>query len=242
MKNKCGIYVLCHNDENTIQIILNELVNSKLSNEIFVTLVDDYSSDSTLDIIKKSGFRFIANNENLGYGGSIKRVLQDAFDEDFAFFGIFPGDHQRKLSDLLEMLQLAQENNFDVVIGTKVFFKDGNIGPFRRRIGNIFITNLCRVFFNKNIKDPLAGFKVYKTLSAYQIAFNCSSKFGFDIDYLFWSEFNNHKKNYYPAEVSYLSKKSSIKNVQTQGMKFVLRILIYFIAKILFKLIKIKNK
>lgn len=241
MKNENGFYILCHNDQDTVPLIIEELISLNLNDSLKITFVDDFSSDQTLDLIKSSPFRVIANTCNLGYGGSIKMITRDALQSDMEYFGIFPGDLQRRLTDLINMLKLAETGKYDVVVGTKYHFKDNNPGPVRRQFGNFLITNLCRLFFNKNIKDPLAGFKVYKVDSAYRIIFNCSSRFGFDIDYLFWSEFNSYDKYYYEAEVSYLRHKSSITNVQTQGIKFLLRIMIYFVVKILFKLINLKN-
>ena len=73
--NLVSVIVPVFNEEKTIAEVLNSLLNISIINQIIV--VDDKSTDGTLEIIKKNFSNevfLIENSKNVGKGATIKHL------------------------------------------------------------------------------------------------------------------------------------------------------------------------
>ncbi len=114
-----------------------------------VYILDDCSSDKTLDWLLKNNIKYIKNKKNLGYERNLINSIKK-FKNSCEYLITFDGDGQHKISDLKKILKIKK--NYDIII-------------CNRKIKNRFLEYLIS-FFSKNFygfKDPLSGFKVYKT-------------------------------------------------------------------------------
>lgn len=112
-------------------------------------ILDDCSTDKTLDWLLKNNIKFIKNKINLGYERNLLKGIKK-FKNSCEYLITFDGDGQHKISDLKKILNIKK--NYDIII-------------CNRKIKNRFLEYLIS-FFSKTFygfKDPLSGFKVYKT-------------------------------------------------------------------------------
>tara|TARA_B100000780_G_C21098275_1_gene443075 strand:+ start:638 stop:1285 length:648 start_codon:yes stop_codon:yes gene_type:complete len=146
-KNQIIILIPSYNEIKTLKKICLEI--KKLNLKFLV--IDDASSDGTLQWLKKKRFNYINNKRNIGYENSIisgiKYILKK-FKSKYLITFDADGEHQTK--DLIKIIKQLEHRNVDMIIGN------------RNRFNRFSEYILSFLFFIKfGIKDPLSGFKVY---------------------------------------------------------------------------------
>ena len=114
-----------------------------------VCVLDDCSTDETSDWLIKNKINFITNKKNLGYEKNLINGIKKL--KSYCDFLItFDGDGQHKLSDLKKIIKIKRP--FDIIVCNR---------KQKNRFMEEVISYFSNLFFN--LKDPLSGFKVYKT-------------------------------------------------------------------------------
>ncbi len=112
---KVSILVPCYNVEKYLPQCLDSVVNQTLK-DIEIIVINDGSTDSTLDIIKsyaeKDNRIKIIDKKNEGYGKSMNRGLDVATGE---YIGIVESDDWVENDMFESLVKIAEENNVDVV-------------------------------------------------------------------------------------------------------------------------------
>ena len=112
---KVSILVPCYNVEKYLPQCLDSIVNQTLK-DIEIIVINDGSTDSTLDIIKKyakDDKRIkIIDKQNEGYGKSMNRGLDAATGE---YIGIVESDDWVDGDMFEKLVKIADENDVDVV-------------------------------------------------------------------------------------------------------------------------------
>ena len=115
MTPKVSILVPCYNVEKYLTQCLDSIVNQTLK-DIEIIVINDGSTDSTLDIIKsyaKKDKRIkIIDKPNEGYGKSMNRGLDAASGE---YIGIVESDDWVDADMFQDLVKIADENNADIV-------------------------------------------------------------------------------------------------------------------------------
>jgi dolichyl-phosphate beta-glucosyltransferase len=167
--------------EATLQAISKYLENQKYSYEIIV--VDDGSTDNTIEVVGKYGVKIFKNERNMGKGYSVKRGMLSAEGEYRLFMD---ADHSVKI-DNLERFMKCIEEGADVVIASievpGATIQDDNYG-YRRIFGRLS-KFLIRHIATSGIYDTQRGFKLF-TESAANTIFPVQriNRWGFDIEIL----------------------------------------------------------
>ena len=181
-----SIIIPCYNEENSIIKILENIISTKLVNDIEkeIIIIDDFSKDqsyltvnSFLKENKLNNINIYRNEKNFGKGYSIKKgislckgkyiIIQDA---DLEYD---PGEYNLLLKPMIY-------NNADVVYGSR--FKGNQphrILFFWHSIGNKFLTFLCNLLNNLNLTDMETCYKLFKSEIIKNIQLK-ENRFGFE--------------------------------------------------------------
>ncbi len=112
---KVSILVPCYNVEKYLKQCMDSIVNQTLK-DIEIIVINDGSTDSTLDIIKsyaKKDKRIkIIDKQNEGYGKSMNRGLDAATGE---YIGIVESDDWVDIDMFEKLVKIADKNKVDVV-------------------------------------------------------------------------------------------------------------------------------
>ena len=159
--NLVSVIVPVFNEERTIAEVLNSLLNISIINQIIV--VDDKSTDGTVEIIKKNFLNevfLIENSKNVGKGATIRQALEVVNSE---FCCIQDADLELNPKYIIEYFNLANSNNLDVVFGSR--FKNLKIDgyPLKLSIANKLYTFLINILTNYNFQDVNCGHKFFKS-------------------------------------------------------------------------------
>ncbi len=161
---KLSIIIPCYNEENTIDIILNKVINNNYKNKE-VIVIDDSSTDNSREIIQKYKnnklFKLIFNNKNMGKGYCIRSGINIA-SGDICLFQ--DADLEYDPLEHVRVIQPILDGNADVVYGSR-FMGYGISKPIslRHRYGNYFITSFCNLITKLNLTDIETCFKAIKT-------------------------------------------------------------------------------
>lgn len=152
---KLSIIIPCYNEENTIELILNEIDAVDLGEiEKEVIVVDDYSQDATRTVLsnyKNHNVKVILQGSNQGKGAALKRGFLESTGD---LVIVQDADREYDPRDYLKLLIPFQENRADVVFGSR--FSGG--GPRRvvylsNTIGNKLMTRLSALLSGLYVSD-----------------------------------------------------------------------------------------
>ena len=158
-----SIIIPTYNEEQTINLILEKIFNQKQYKKE-VILVDDCSTDKTLDVLNlemKKKIKIIKNDKNYGKGYSIRRGIKEC---KGSIIIIQDADLEYDPSDYTKLLNPILEGKADVVYGTR-FHGSGEkrVLNYWHKIGNSILTTLSNMLSNINLTDMEVGFKVFRT-------------------------------------------------------------------------------
>jgi glycosyltransferase involved in cell wall biosynthesis len=161
-----SVVIPAFNEAERVERCLRETVAAleELGFDGEVILVDDGSHDETLDRASQTAqllhqVRVMAHGVNLGKGSALVRGTYAARGDYVLFMDADLEVHPRQVAILYEALQ---EQEADVVIGSKLH-RDSDVDyPPRRRLITMAYYVLVRVMFGLPVHDTQTGLKLYR--------------------------------------------------------------------------------
>ena len=156
---KSCIVIPAFNEGGRIKVVLTKLLQSGFKD---VILVDDGSDDETLEIVRELPIIVAQHQINLGQGAALRTGTQIAMRLGFDVVVHFDADGQHRIEDIDTMLTVLQNEDVNVVIGSRFLQQKSNL-PLKKQI----ILWLAKVFSRKLLQleftDPQSGLRAFKT-------------------------------------------------------------------------------
>ena len=161
---KISIIIPCYNEENSIESVVNKILNLKDFNSEII-IIDDYSTDSSRDIIEKKlndkVGKIILNEKNFGKGYSIREGIKEASGDIIL---IQDADLEYSPDDYKKLIKPISGGYADVVYGSRfIGSSEKRVLYFWHTIGNKILTLLSNIFTNLNLTDMEVCYKVFKS-------------------------------------------------------------------------------
>ena len=165
---KLSVIIPCFNEKNTINIILNKIIESLKNYKILnyeIIIIDDCSNDGTRELLNKiqdPKIKIFLHDRNQGKGGAIQTAIKKITGE---LIIIQDADLEYDPFDYNKLLLLFFETNADIVYGSR-FLGGGKyvrIHFFWHYLANKLLTFICNLFTNLNLTDVETGYKVFKS-------------------------------------------------------------------------------
>ena len=173
-----SLIIPAFNEENIIEKNIYNVMQfmSKNFNEYEVVVVDDGSSDKTVEFLTRTGATVIALGRNYGKGAAIKSAMLYC-DSDYIFFT--DADLPYPLDFILRGIEGLQ--NSDVVCGMRF----GNY-PFGRRVMSQAYNFVAGAVLNIEANDVQCGIKGFTKNTAHNVFSRCRlDGFAFDTEAVF---------------------------------------------------------
>jgi|TARA_Y100000389_G_scaffold122952_1_gene120230 glycosyltransferase involved in cell wall biosynthesis len=154
MKNHILVAILTYNEENNISEVLKD-VSENFNN---VLVIDNNSSDGTVEKVKKFPVIFVQHRYNLGKSDSMKTALEFAKLKKYRYLAFMDGDGQHKSIDLMNVCKKIYDTDNQLVIGFRKELYNLNL---KKRVGTVILQNLFRILYQKKIYDIQSGLRIF---------------------------------------------------------------------------------
>ncbi len=158
MYRKKLVIIPAYNEEQGIEMAVHGILEHAPDYDYLV--INDCSTDRTLQICLENGFNVVNLPINLGIGGAVQTGYRYAFDHGYEIAVQMDGDAQHDASYLSLMEKTLREENCDMVIGSRFIQKEGFQSNGLRRMGIRWFAGMTRVLFGQKITDATSGMRM----------------------------------------------------------------------------------
>jgi len=158
-----SILMPVYNERERVERAISEVLATDLPDEFELIVVDDGSTDGTLEILRSREWgdrvRLLEHGQNQGKGAAIRTALQQARGE---FAAIFDADLEYDPADLGRLMPPLLDGRTNASFGVRVF--DGYTShSFLFVLGNKGVTLACNLLFNVYLHDIMTCHKMIRT-------------------------------------------------------------------------------
>lgn len=150
------VCIPAYNEEKNIADIVKK--SRQYCNKVIVC--DDGSTDNTAKTAREAGAQVISHKKNQGYGAAIITLFDAARNEGASIMITIDGDGQHDPVQIPILINTLQENNVDVVIGSRFLNKSSDTPGYRKR-GIKIITSAANFGSDFKVSDSQSGFRAY---------------------------------------------------------------------------------
>jgi glycosyltransferase involved in cell wall biosynthesis len=199
---KLSIVIPCYNEIYTIGKLINKILSLELPIQSEIVIVDDHSSDGTVEYLKtlesRENIKVCLHDKNRGKGAALRtgfaRAAGDILLIQDADLEYDPGEYPKLIKPFLE-------GKADVVYGSRfVGSEQHRVLYFWHYLGNKFLTLLSNMFTNLNLTDMEVGYKVFRRSLLDRIILQ-EDRFGFEPE--FTAKISRLKCSIYEVGISY---------------------------------------
>jgi glycosyltransferase involved in cell wall biosynthesis len=128
-----------------------------------VILVDDASTDETVNIAKSLGITTISHQKNLGYGGNQKTCYATALEHGAQIVVMLHPDYQYTPKLITAMAYLIESKEYDVVLGSRILGGQALNGgmPLYKYIGNRILTLAQNILIGAKLSEYHTGYRAF---------------------------------------------------------------------------------
>lgn len=233
-QKKIIVVLPAYNASNTLLATYNEIPFDIVDD---VILVDDNSTDNTLELAKELGIKNIIKHENnLGYGGNQKSCYNKALELDADIVIMLHPDYQYTPKLIHSMSYLIANDVYPVVIGSRILGKGALKGgmPIYKYISNRFLTFFQNVLMSQKLSEYHTGYRAYSKDVLSSIDFNKNSDdFIFDNQFLAQIFYNGFEIAEITCPTKYFEDASSINFSRSvkYGIGVMKTSVLYFLSK-----------
>ncbi len=236
MINKKIITVVlpAYNAESTLEQTYKEIPFDIVDN---VILVDDLSSDKTIERAKELGIKYIIEHlENKGYGGNQKTCYNKALELESDIIVMLHPDYQYDPRLIHSMCYIIANGIYEVVLGSRILGRGAIKGgmPVYKYIANRMLTMIQNILMGQKLSEYHTGYRAFTRKVIETINYNSNSDdFIFDnqvLAQIFYSGFDIAEitcPTKYFKEASSINFRRSIK----YGFGVIMVSIMYFLQK-----------
>ncbi|HNV81479.1 MAG TPA: glycosyltransferase family 2 protein [Tenuifilaceae bacterium] len=155
------IVLPAYNAEKTLEKTYNEIPFDIVD---YVILVDDCSSDRTVEVAEKLGIKHIVkHDENKGYGGNQKSCYNKALELNSDIVVMLHPDYQYTPQLVGAMCHLISTGVYEVVFGSRILGNGALKGgmPIYKYIANRMLTLFQNIMMNQKLSEYHTGYRAF---------------------------------------------------------------------------------
>jgi len=158
--SKVVVVMPAYNAGQTLRLTYEELPKDTVS---LVILVDDGSTDATLEVARQLGLEIFVHNRNYGYGANQKTCYAEALRAGADVVVMVHPDYQYDPRLVPQIIEPIVRGEADVVLGSRL--KEGSaLGqgmPWWKYLANRFLTGLENRVFALSLSEYHTGYRAF---------------------------------------------------------------------------------
>ena len=152
------VIIPAFNEEGNLEKTVKDIKDN--APDFDYVIINDCSTDKTLEMCRRHGFSYLNLPVNLGIGGAVQTGYRYAYYHGYDIAVQFDGDGQHSAAHLEDMVTTLIDTESDMVIGSRFIEKEGFQSSGLRRIGIKYFTGLIKLLTGKKITDPTSGMRM----------------------------------------------------------------------------------
>ena len=211
MSHKVIVVMPAYNAANTLERTLDDIPPGVVDE---VIVVDDCSSDNTVEIAKRLPVTLIEHERNLGYGGNQKTCYDEALRRGADCVIMVHPDYQYDSRLVPQFVGLLQLGVCDVLLGNRIRTRQEALAcgmPVYKYISNRALTVTENILTGQNLGEWHSGYRGYRREVLEALPYHRNSNdFVFDTQFLVQAVSFGFKIGDVPVPVRYMDEASSI--------------------------------
>ncbi|MEH0019111.1 MAG: glycosyltransferase family 2 protein [Desulfobacter sp.] len=154
------ILIPAYNEAENLNVLLKKMPRSVCGKEVGVLVIDDGSMDDTSLVPNREGYVCVKNIINRGQGAACRLGYDLLRDENVEVLVTMDADNQHLPEDIKTLVKPIEENEFDLVIGSRIIGSHESEDRFRG-IGISVLTKIINLITGLKLTDCSSGFKAF---------------------------------------------------------------------------------
>ena len=175
-----------------------------------IIVVDDGSSDDTIDVAHRSGVVVERHVVNQGKGVALRTGLQKALDMGLAYAITLDADGQHNPAEIPKFIEHMRESDADIIVGNRM--DDTKDMPLIRVLTNRFTSGFVSLAARTRVPDSQNGYRMIKTAVFGKLEFEMR-RYDFESEILIRAGRRGARIDSIPVETIYGDETSTINPV-----------------------------
>lgn len=178
---KLVVQIPCLNEEATLPLVLKDIPKKIPGiDEIIILVIDDGSTDATVEVAKKLGVKhFVHHTRNQGLGRSFHDGVLKALELGADIVVNTDGDNQYRQERIGDLVKPIVDGQADIVISDRQTQDIEHFSPtkkFLQRFGSRVVNKAA----GTDLPDAVSGFRAYSRESLFQL--NTITRFSYTVE------------------------------------------------------------
>jgi len=128
-----------------------------------VILVDDFSSDGTVELASKMGLTVFRHRQNLGYGRNQKTCYREALKRGADIVIMLHPDYQYSPKLIVSLAGMTAYGEFDIALGSRILGVGALKGgmPLYKYVSNRLLTAIQNLLLNYKLSEYHTGYRAF---------------------------------------------------------------------------------
>ncbi|MDE3214739.1 MAG: glycosyltransferase family 2 protein [Bacteroidota bacterium] len=232
---KVVVVLPAYNAAKTIEKTIAEIPQDVVDE---IVLVDDKSTDATIEVARKIGIQHIVQHTvNRGYGGNQKSCYHKALELQADIIIMLHPDYQYTPKLLMAMISVIGNDLYKVVFASRILGKGALRGgmPLYKYIANRFLTLFQNLLMNQKLSEYHTGYRAYHREVLEKINFDINSDdFVFDNEMVAQIFYHHYEIAEITCPTKYFEEASSInlRRSITYGLGVLRVSVLYWLTKL----------
>lgn len=201
MKNKLLVILPAYNEEKALPYVIDKVRETIPFGDIVV--VDDCSEDDTWKVAVSKNVEVLHLPVHLGVGGGLRTAFVYAVQNGYDYCVQVDSDGQHDPSYVKAMLEFAQKENIDILVGSRF----AGVGDYKVRgprwLAMKFLSKLMSSYIGETLTDTTSGYRLFssKVIKYFEKTFPCEY-LGDTIEALGMAHKNGMKIKQFPVKMN----------------------------------------
>jgi glycosyltransferase involved in cell wall biosynthesis len=171
---RVGVVLPAYNAEATLARTVAELDTDVIDE---IVLVDDCSTDETVELARKLGLEPISHSSNLGYGGNQKTCYRRVLELGADIIVMVHPDYQYSPLLVPAMASMIAYGEYDLVLGSRILAQNSVARgmPRYKYVANRFLTAVENVFLQQKLSEYHTGLRAFSSTLLASLPFERNS-------------------------------------------------------------------